>query len=167
MQFPIAGIFDEAENRYLQPEELRHIGQYVSSLPARMSAYRAVRDQEVAVMQQVANQLEMELPDVATATLERSIKNAMLSLRYCALAMLLNDENVVQKRLLNWLSESIQLHDTAAIDTVLFQRLKQQLRLALNAQQMATFEPFLNLVEAIIPAQEQEEEELLTVAGIF
>lgn len=163
MQFLIDGIFDEAENRYLKPEELRDLGQYVSSLTARMSTYRAVRDHEVAMVQKVADQLELEMPGVAIATVERSIKNAMLSLRYCAMAMLSQNESLVEKQLLPWLKESVQLHNTAEVDAVVFSLLKQQLRLSLNAQQMAMFEPFLALVE-VTPALE---EDLLTIAGMF
>jgi hypothetical protein len=166
MQFPLDGIFDEAENRYLKPEELRDMKQYVVSLPARMTTYRTVRDQEATIVQTVVDELQMEMPDVEMMSLERSVKNAMLSLRYCAIAMLTNNERLIHTQFLPWLRESVQLHETAAIDTPLFRLLKQQLRLVLNAQQMALFEPFLTLVEAVIPVQE-EKEEMLTLAGMF
>lgn len=165
MQSSIDGIFDEAENRYLKPEELQEIGQYVASIAERMSAYRALRDREIELIQQAADQLQLDMPGIETTVLERAVKNGMLTLRHCGMAMLLNDPNFVQTRLLNWLKDSIELHQVQGADAAFFGLIKQQLRLSLNAQQMALLEPFFNLVEAVIPAQ--EEEEMLTVAGIF
>lgn len=164
MHSPLDGIFDEAEHRYLNPEELQTIGHYVASLAERMSAYRALRDRELEIIQQVADQLQLDMPSIETAVLERAIKNGMLTLRHCGMAMLLDDSNFVQTRLLNWLKDSIELHQTQGVDAAFFQLIKQQLRLSLNAQQVALLDPFFNLVEAVMPAQE---EEMLTVAGIF
>ena len=165
MQFPIDGIFDEAENRYLKPEELQAIGHYVASISERLSAYQAVRDRELEVLQAVADQLQLEMPGVGDAALERAIKNGMLTLRHCGMAMLVDDLNLVQKRLVGWLRDSIELHQAQGVDAAVLRLMKQQLCLSLNVQQMALLEPFFNLVETVISTQ--EEEEMLTVAGIF
>ena len=116
----IETIFDEAEHRYLKPEELGVINQYVNSLPERLDTYRMLRDRELEIMQQVADQLEAALPNETVENLERSLKNALLLLRYSAMGMLLNDEAFVQSRLLSWLMTTISIHNTQAIDTALF-----------------------------------------------
>jgi Phycobilisome protein len=110
MPSPIEIVFDEAENRYLKTEELRSLGQYVVSLPERVSIYRILRDQELTLMQQVADQLHIQQPDTHPDHLERSIKHGILILRYCAMGMLLADEGFVQSRLLNWLSDADPSH---------------------------------------------------------
>ncbi len=161
MSFPIDAIFDEAENRYLKPDEINLIGQYVSSLPERITAYRALRDQEREIVQQVADQLQADLPNAA---IEQTLKNGILSLRYCAMGMLLDDEAFVQQRLLIWLNDSIQLHNTSAIDAAFFSRLKQHLIALLGAKQWSLLESFLSLVETAIPT---EEAEVLTLTGMF
>lgn len=165
MQFPIDSIFDEAENRYLKPEELQSIEHYVASIAERTSAYRALRDRELDIIQQSAEQLQFEMPSVEDAALERAIKNGMLTLRHCGMAMLIEDADFVQKRLLGWLKDSIELHQAQRVDAAFFGLMKQQLRVSLNAQQMALLEPFFSLVETVIPVR--EEEEMLTVVGIF
>ncbi|NET53623.1 MAG: hypothetical protein F6K09_34735, partial [Merismopedia sp. SIO2A8] len=99
----IEAMFDEAENRYLKPEELGSLNNYVKSLPNRLDAYRYLRDHEVAVMQEVAGQLESEFSNEDVATLERCLKNALLILRYSAMGMLLNDDTFLHHRLINWL----------------------------------------------------------------
>ncbi|WNZ45709.1 hypothetical protein Q2T42_28375 [Leptolyngbya boryana CZ1] len=164
MQSPLEGVFDEADNRYLKPEELQAIGQYVASISERTSAYRALRDHEIDLVQRAADELQLELPSIETTALERTIKYGMLILRQCAMGMLLNDAEYVQKRLLNWLKDAISLHQDQKINAVFFRLIQQQLRFSLNAQQVALLEPFLSLVDPVIPAQE---EEMLTVAGIF
>jgi hypothetical protein len=159
-------LFDEAETRYLKPEELREMGQYVASIPERVNIYRSLRDQELTLMQQVADQLQLEVFDAKTVDLERSLRFAIVSLRHCAMGLLLNDETVVQNRLLSWLEETIALHQNQAIDAVVFRLLGEQLEQTLTPQQMAALRPFWALVQAAIPAA-AEEEEMLTVAGIF
>ncbi len=166
MPSPFDPTFDEVESRYLKPEELREIGKYVVSLPERVATYRVLRDQELHLMQQVADQLQLEVLDATEVTLERSLKNAILSLRYCAMAMLTGDESLLQSRWLGWLSESIALNDSQAIDSVLFRLVSEQLSQALTSKQLDTFQPFWSLVQAVIPSQPQEEE-MLTVAGMF
>lgn len=140
-------LFDEAENRYLKPEELKLLSQYVESLPQRMEAYRLLRDQEIELMQQVADQLQAALPQEKTEALERSIKNALLMLRYCAMAMLLNDESFVAERLLGWLSRTMQAYDSQKIDATLYRLLNQRLTQVFSPQQMSLLSPPLLLAQ--------------------
>ncbi len=165
MQSPIEAVFDEAESRYLKTEELRSLGKYVVSLPERISAYRALRDQELMIMQQVADQLQIKLPDTKLDALERSLKNGILVLRYCAMGMLLADEAFVRSRLLHWLSDSIRLHGTQAIDFTVYSLTLQTLKATLTPKQMAALEPFITLVQSAFT--QPQPEDLLTIAGMF
>ncbi|MBW4578513.1 MAG: hypothetical protein KME42_02945 [Tildeniella nuda ZEHNDER 1965/U140] len=146
----IETIFDEAEHRYLKSEELGVINQYVSSLPERIDTYRTLRDRELAIMQQVADQLETVLPQETVENLERSLKNALLLLRYSAMGMLLNDEAFVQERLLSWLTTTLSIYNTRAIDTALFRLLNQRLTQALTAQQINLVGPYIAKVQTAI-----------------
>lgn len=146
----IETIFDEAENRYLKSEELNVINQYVNSLPERLETYRALRDRELEIMQQVADQLEAALPQESIEKLERSLKNALLLLRYSAMGMLLNDEAFVQEQLVSWLTKTLSLHNTRAIDTVLFRLLNQRLMQTLTAKQINLVGPYIAKVQTAI-----------------
>jgi hypothetical protein len=165
MPSPIEAVLDEAENRYLKPEELKDVATYVMSLPDRADAYRAVRDNELTVMQQVADQLQAELPRAATAAIEHSLKNGILVLRYCAMSMLLDDETFVQTRLLNWLSESIQTQDAGAIDAALYPLMIENLTQTLTSKQLTFLEPLLTLAQNAL--LQSAETEMLTVAAMF
>lgn len=146
----IEAIFDQAESRYLNPEELSLINQYVSSLPDRLDTYRTIRDKEIEVMQWVADQLQAAMPQEKIETLERSIKNALLLLRYCAMSMLLNDEKFIQDRLLTWLRGTMSIYNTQAIDSTLYRLLNQRLAQTLNANQMNLLQPILAMAETTL-----------------
>ncbi|MBE9178900.1 hypothetical protein IQ268_10040 [Oculatella sp. LEGE 06141] len=150
MHSQIETIFDEAENRYLRTEELNVLSQYVDSLPERMETYRMIRDRELDIMQKVADQLQVEMAQETVEALERSIKNALLALRYCAIGALLNDEKFVQDRLLSWLEQRMHVYSTEAIDTALYQLLNQELRQVLGIRYMRYLSPMLTLVETAL-----------------
>lgn len=154
MQPKIDTLFDEAENRYLKPEELGVISQFVESLPERMETYRIVRDRELEIMQPVADQLQAQLPQENVQLLERSIKNALLTLRYCAMGMLMNDETLLKERLLNWLGQSLEVYDTRAVDTVVFRLLGQRLSQVLTPKQLSLLNPMLTLAQTTLLKQE-------------
>jgi Phycobilisome protein len=143
-------IFDDAENRYLRTDELDMIGRYVDSLSDRLEVYRKLRDQELMIMQKVADQLQAEMPQEKVENLERSIKNALLSLRYCCMGMLLNDENFVKARLLSWLEQSITAYNTQVIDSTLYRLLNQVLSQIFPPQQMSLLSPMLDLIDGIL-----------------
>ncbi|WP_448571080.1 hypothetical protein [Trichothermofontia sp.] len=149
----IESLLDQAENRYLNPEELTLLDKYVSSLPDRLETYRRLRDQEVAIMQQAVDQLQAEMPHIQTVDLERSIKNALLVVRYCAMSMLLDDETFTKERLLSWLSRNVQVYNTQAIDRALYRHLEKSLTQALGPKSMSFLQPFLVMSrDAVLPS---------------
>ncbi|NEQ95628.1 MAG: hypothetical protein F6K30_02655 [Cyanothece sp. SIO2G6] len=151
----IESMFDEAEKRYLKPEELGCLNQYVDSIPARLEIYRYLRDHEVEVMQQVADNLEAQFSEEPQATLERCLKNALLILRYSAMGMLLNDETFLHGRLITWLEGTAKAYQTEAIDQVLYQMLNQRLSQLLSPNQVEMIKPHLQLAEGVLVNQRQ------------
>jgi hypothetical protein len=151
----IEGIFDDAETRYLKPEELRLVTQYVESLPERLDVYRNLRDQELKIMQWVADQLQGQMPQEDPALLEHSIKQALLMLRYCSMGMLLQDEALVKERFLKWVSQSIKVYNTEKINPPLYHLLNQRLAAVLGSKQMSLLGPMLVMAQnALLPQSE-------------
>ncbi|MDX2232305.1 MAG: hypothetical protein NW220_21910 [Leptolyngbyaceae cyanobacterium bins.349] len=146
----IEALFDEAERRYLKPEELGLLNQYVDSLPARLTAYRTLRDRELDVMQPVADQLQVEMPQEKIEHLERALKNALLTLRYCAMGMLLNDETFVKERLVSWLGGTMSLYNSQAINTTLYRLIHQRLSQVLGGQAMSLLTPHLLMAQTLL-----------------
>jgi hypothetical protein len=63
------------------------------------------------------------------------------------MGMLLNDEMFVQERLLNWLTKTISIYNTQAIDTALFRLLNQRLTQALTPKQINLVGPYIAKVQ--------------------
>ncbi|MBD2021622.1 hypothetical protein H6F43_15690 [Leptolyngbya sp. FACHB-36] len=154
MHPPIQAIFDDAENRYLKSEELTVLNQYVQSLPSRLEMYRLVRDQEIEWVQQVADQLQAEMPQEPVENLERSLRNALLVLRCCTMGMLLNDESFVEKRLFSWFSATNSVYNTRSIDVALYRLLNQTLSQVLAPNQLDLLSPLLNQAQALLLQEE-------------
>lgn len=143
----VEAILNEAESRYLQAEELKIISKYVESLPSRMETYQQLRDKELEIMQAVASQLEAQLPKEKTIDLERSLKNAMLMLRYCGMAMLLNDESFVKERLLGWLDGIVETYNSSEIEKTLYRLTLQQLSQVMSKEQLGLLKPSLMIAK--------------------
>lgn len=146
----IEALFDEAESRYLKPEELGLLNEYVQSLPARLTAYRALRDRELDIMQPVADQIQKELSQEKIETLERAIKNALLTLRYCAMGMLLNDETFVRDRLTSWLGGTMSFYNNQTVNSTLYRLMNQRLTEVLDGQAMSLLTPYLLLAQTLL-----------------
>ncbi|MBP0013101.1 MAG: hypothetical protein J7545_11540 [Roseofilum sp. SBFL] len=136
MNTDLETLFAEAENRYLKPEELKGLTEYVESLPQRLETYSQIREKEVEIMQAVADQLPQYFPNTSVEDMERSIKNAMLMLRYCAMSMLINNDKLVQDRFVDWLSQSMAMYETQDFDKALYKLLNQQLMKSLKPEQI-------------------------------
>ena len=148
----IEAVFDDAENRYLKPEELGLISQYTHSIPARLETYQSLRDYELEIMQWVADQLQAEMPIESVENLERSIKNGLLLLRCCAMAMLVNDQGLIRDRFLVWASPMTTVYGSHLIDTKLYRLINQRLNQVLGVERMVLLMPMLAYAQDALPA---------------
>ncbi|MEL6381710.1 MAG: hypothetical protein AAFQ89_04415 [Cyanobacteria bacterium J06626_18] len=171
MNSQLEALFSEPEKAYLRPDELNTLSRFVSSLPERINFYRRLRDEELALMQAVATALEQQFPEASEARLKRSLQNGILVLRCAAMAMLTDDPSFVTQRLGTWLPEMVVAYDTAAIDKVLYQLIKQQLTEQFASQQTALMLPGINTAQALLAAPDGGVENTSsaseTLAGLF
>jgi Phycobilisome protein len=161
MNSQIEAAFDDAENRYLKPDEIGLISQYTQSLPARLEAYQSLRDHELEMMQWVADQLQAEMPIEPEENLERSLKNALLMLRCCGMAMLVNDQRLIRDRFLSWASSMTKVYESQLIDTTLYGLMNHRLNQVLGKERMSYLMPMLTFAQDSLPsilAQPEPEE---------
>jgi hypothetical protein len=149
MTFKLDALFESPDKRYLDTNDLSVLSQYVSSIPERVSVYRTVRDQEVTIMQAVADTLQQQT-NQPEALVERSIRNGLMVLRYVAMAMLLDDQGFIEERLRGWLPEIVKAYETQTIDRQLFQLLEQKLATVLTQPQLHLIKPMLAQAQAIM-----------------
>ena len=138
----IQSLIYDADERYLKAGDIISFKGYTSSLSQRLETYELLRDKEIVIFQPIANQLLASFPD-QQQDLERSLKNWLAVLRYCAMAMLLNNPEFLERRLLEWLTDIVRVHQSPAIDTALYKALQKQLPQLLADKQYSLLQPFL------------------------
>lgn len=164
----IEALFHDAEICYLKSDEIVEVSQYMSSLKERTRLYRTIRDEEITWMQPIADELEQCFPTEQIDRLENSLRNAMLSMRHCAMAMLMDDPTYLEVHFLTWFQESIEIHGTSDLDNHIHSALRKQISQVLNASQMSLLTPFLHEIESSFKSEAViNDDSLLTVAGLF
>jgi hypothetical protein len=146
----IQDLINQAQDRYLAIDELGLMESYVSSLPDRLKLYKQIRDREIDLLQAVADQVPVELPNVTDAELEAGIKNLILVLRYCSMAMLLNDESFLKERLLNWLEGIMSMRDMRRLNETLYKLLNQGLRQQFSPAQLTLIQPLITSAQVTL-----------------
>ncbi len=146
----IQELISQAQDRYLIADELDIMESYISSLPDRLKLYKLIRDREINILQEVADQVPKEIPNVTVEDLEMGIKNLILVLRYCSMAMLLNDENFLKQRLLNWLEGIMSMRDMRRLNETLYKLLNQGLRQRFSPTQLAMFQPLITAAQVTL-----------------
>ncbi|MEE3719426.1 hypothetical protein V2H45_22030 [Tumidithrix elongata RA019] len=150
MSSQIQDLIDQANERYLGTEEIGLLQSYVTSLPERLALYKLLRDRELDILQAVADRVEEEMPKVDAADVERGIKNLVLVMRYCAMSMLLNDEDFLKQRLLGWLEQIMSAHDLRRLNETLYKSLNQVLKKELSASQLALVQPLITTAQVTL-----------------
>jgi hypothetical protein len=146
----IETLLYKAEEHYLKPLEIKLFRHHATSLSQRLETYEFLRDQELAIFQPVVERLLLAFPQEKQETLERALKHWLSVLRYCAMAMLLNDQEFLQRRLLEWLTDLLRAHQMQAVETSLYQLLQTRLKELLSDQQLALVQPFLDRAKATL-----------------
>jgi hypothetical protein len=146
----IQELINQAQDRYLASDELGLMESYVSSLPERLKLYKLIRDREIDILQTVADQVPTELPNITDEELETGIKNLILVLRYCSMAMLLNDENFLKERLLNWLEGIMSMRDMRRLNETLYKLLNQLLRQQFSPTQLSLLQPLITAAQVTL-----------------
>jgi len=149
----IEALLDQAENRFLKAEEITAFKRQAASLSQRLKIYEFLRDKEESIFQPVANKLQETFPDEKQETLERSLKHWLLVLRYCAMAMLLNDQNFLEQRILDWLSGIFEAHQTQKLEATICNLLQTRIKELLSEQARAILQPFLDQAQSLIIEQ--------------
>ncbi len=150
MSTKIQEMIDKAQDRYLGADELGLLEDYVQSLPERLSLYRMIRDREVELLQNVADRVPQELPNVQDTDVEAAIKDLILVLRYAAMAMLMNDESFLKERLLKWLGELAGMRDLRRLNEAMYKILQQVLKEHLSPTQVGLIQPLITMAQVAV-----------------
>ncbi len=140
----------EAEGRYLKPEEIKSIKDYVMGWPKRQHVYRMLRDHESTMIAQTLSQLQQEIPHLTPQVLELCQRDLALSLRQCGLAMLLVDEELLKERLIEWIEEQARLYDLRDVYEALYRLLQQSLKQHLAPGELEFIRPYVTQAQVAL-----------------
>ena len=143
MHSDIEPILQAAEDHYLQPEEVAQFQEAIATLAQRLEVYEMLRDQEIEIFEPIVTQLHEAFPDESSQRLERALKHWISVLRYAAMGMLLNNREYLQRRLLEWLTDFVKVHQMETLEDKLYQFLLEQLEERLSSEQVVCVQPFL------------------------
>ena len=137
-------LIHQAEAKYLKQDDLNNLQIEIARLKQRTAIYKTLRDQEVAIFQDVADKLIDQFPDEKNTTIETCLHHWLLATRYCAMAMILNDPDFLERRLLEWLTDIVSIYEYQAVSSKLFDLLVSKLAKVLSDKELEYLTPFLN-----------------------
>ena len=140
----------DAESNYLQTPDIELFKEHIASLQERLKTYEILRDREIALFQPVADQLLVAFPAENPPLLERAVKHWLSVMRYCAMAMLLNNPEFLQRRLLEWLTDIVKAHKMTSVENRLYELLQGSLEKNLSESQLTLLNPFLKQAQTTL-----------------
>ena len=150
MHCDLKTILYKAEENYLKKPEIIVFQYHVASLAKRLETYECLRDQEITIFQPIAEELVRAYPQENPKLIEKAIKHWLAVMRYCAMAMLLNNPEYLQRRILEWLTEMVQAHQMQSVENTIYNLLLSRLGKVLSQQQLALLQPFLEQAQTTL-----------------
>jgi hypothetical protein len=150
MVSPLEQMLIEAEARYLTPEQLEQLKAYVLGWPKRLHVYRVVREGESQMVSRTLDTLQKEMPNLSPQTVNLCRRHLLLLLRPSALAMLLQDENLLKERLIEWMEEEVRLYELQSVYEVVHRTFQQELRDHLTPGELEFIRPWITQVQAAL-----------------
>ena len=140
-------LFHAAEESYLQDSDLQVFETSIVNLKERLDLYEKLRDMEEKLIQRLALNLEESYPNEPPSRLQLALKQWVLVMRYCAMAMLLDDPEFLKYRLLEWLSEVIVAHNLQDLENGLERLLQRRLKKFLTGDERELICPYIALAK--------------------
>lgn len=162
MQSTFEDFLRAAEDHYLQSAEMNGFKQQVDALQDRLAVYEAIRDQELLVFQAIAEQLQKETFSNSQSDIEKVLTHWISVLRYSAMAMLMDQPEVVTDQL-GWLADVVNGDEYAPLHQQISGLLHHCLGSVLTEDQVAQIKPFLQQVDALLVGENSTQE--LVVLG--
>lgn len=154
MNAQLQDIFKHNENRYLHSDEVQQIMSYAQTIPSRLNAVHDIQAKEAQICRACTDRIIKHYPNVGKRIhgYEKTERDLILILRYCAQAYLRNDLQFLEDQLLRWLATILQAYKFG--DQVLknsYIWLKDECKTYLEVSTFQALEPYLDQVIAIIP----------------
>ena len=143
-------LIHQAEAKYLKQDDLNNFQIEIARLKQRTVIYKSLRDQEIIIFQKIADQLIELFPDENSQTIETCLHHWILATRYSAMAMLLDNSEFLERRLLEWLTDIVVVHNYQPISRKIFTLLMSQLKKIFAEKELEILTPFMNQINSYL-----------------
>lgn len=128
----LENVLDRADGSYITPEDLLTLDRSIASWQKRRQTYDLIQTKENIILEQVMKQIQTTAPDAAAkVTVDGGSKcnrDMALVLRYCATAMLLQDEEMLKDRLLYWMQNIMLALKNQRVNDFVYKSLQKSVR---------------------------------------
>ncbi len=138
-----------AEEQYLQSNELDDYRGYLAQFAEKVKVYEIIREQEIFLFKILADELQEQYPEERSQVLCEAISQWSLVLKYCCMAMILDNPEYLTARVDHWLRELISLRAEPQMDQLLYTTLVEILPEVLLDEQVALIQPFIEQVKEL------------------
>lgn len=142
-------LLEGAEGSYASMQDLRNLEHVMSSWSERKEAYLAVQANEKSIIDRAMAMVQQGKPvQNNPVTIEYCRRDLTLALRYYALGMLMQDEEMLKERFLYWQKNVLQamgLHRYQGVKFIL-----ESIYIELPQKQANLFQPYFKLGHDLI-----------------
>lgn len=160
MHSSLSSLLYEAEERYLEDEDLNNFKSEVDKLSNSIAIHDAIKQHEIQIFQEVADRAIQEFSQTEESAIEAALGNWITILRYCTMALVLDNRDYLDLRLLEWLQGLVKVRQDGAMQVRIYQLLSEQLSQILSAEQKSAIEPLLERANRSIFSEARTTENL-------
>lgn len=143
----LENVLDRADGSYIKPEDLLTLDRSIASWQQRRKTYDLIQAKENIILEQVMQQIQSTAPNMAAKMTPDGVnkcnRDMALVLRYCATAMLLQDEELLKDRLLYWMQNIMVALQKQRLNNLLYQTLQKSVQENLPAENANLLLPYL------------------------
>lgn len=144
----------EVDGRYATDEELKFIPEYLKTYELRLQTYQKLQEIEATIVQQVCDKMRVQDPAMFLSgnldVTPKCKRDILLTWRYSATAVLLDDSEMLRERLLLWLQTLMRAFAHQRACNLTYLVMKDVAKQHLSPQQSALLMPILEMNQSIL-----------------
>ncbi len=145
----IENVLDRADGSYITPDDLQSLDRTIANWQQRRQTYDLIQAKENTILEQVMRQIQISSPELSAKLsgdrINKCNHDMAVVLRYCATAMLLQDEELLKERLLYWMQNVMAALQKQRINDFLYKALLKSVRDNLPSDNANLILPYLTI----------------------
>ncbi len=144
----------ETDGRYASDEELLFFQDYLKTARLRFALYQKLQHIEPTLIQQILAELQQKSPDLlkmgSTDMTAKWQRDTVRTLRYMATAVLVDDADLFQERMLLWFQTIMKSFGAEASCAATYKTMQSLLSQTLTHEELQLMTPILEMSQAML-----------------